>query len=83
MGDTKSALIVAMEAYFNEDARRIDHAHRVTEYAEQLLEWEEGDYPIVIGVAVLHDIGIHEAERKHGSASGRYQEKGVLPNKRK
>ena len=24
--------------------------------------------------AILHDIGIHEAERKHGSAGGKYQE---------
>ena len=28
----------------------------------------------MIAAAVLHDIGIHEAEKKYGSASGRYQE---------
>jgi HD superfamily phosphodiesterase len=35
----------------------------------------EGGNPLVVmGAAYLHDIGIHEAERKHGSPSGRYQE---------
>jgi len=29
---------------------------------------------VVIGAAVLHDIGIHEAERKYGRTSGKYQE---------
>jgi len=63
-----------MESYFGEDARRISHAHRVTAYAEQLLEKEEGDYPVVIGAAVLHDIGIPQAEKKHGSSGGKFQE---------
>ncbi len=74
MNDIKTALIKAMESYFNGDIKRINHAHKVTEYAEKLLEPEGGDYSIVIGAAVLHDIGIHEAERKHGSNSGKYQE---------
>jgi len=29
---------------------------------------------IVCAAAILHDIGIHEAERKHGSSAGRFQE---------
>ena len=29
---------------------------------------------MVRAAAILHDIGIHEAERKHGSSSGRLQE---------
>ncbi|HUT36962.1 MAG TPA: HD domain-containing protein [Planctomycetota bacterium] len=29
---------------------------------------------IVVAAALLHDIGIQEAERKHGSAAGRFQE---------
>jgi len=74
MDDTKVALIQAMESYFNGDTKRIDHAHKVTDYAEKLLEGECGDYSIVMGAAVLHDIGIHEAERKHGSNSGKFQE---------
>jgi putative nucleotidyltransferase with HDIG domain len=71
---TKEALLKAMEAYFNGDARRINHAIRVTQYAEELLKSEAGDYPVVIGAAVLHDIGIHQAEKKYGSTSGKYHE---------
>jgi len=74
MSATKDALLGAMESYFGGDTKRINHARRVTAYAEQLLEREGGDYPVVIGAGVLHDIGIHEAERKHGSPGGRFQE---------
>lgn len=74
MDATKTALIRAMEAYFQRDAKRINHAHRVTEYAEELLKPEGGAYLIVIGAAVLHDIGIHQAQKKHGSTIGKYQE---------
>lgn len=76
MNDTniKEALIRAMENYFGEDTRRINHAHRVTAYAERLLGSEKGDYPIVMGAAVLHDIGIHQAEKKYGSPGGKFQE---------
>jgi len=74
MNATGEALIKAMEAYFNGDTKRINHARKVTEYAEELLEGEEGDYSIVIGASVLHDIGIHQAEKKYGSTGGKYQE---------
>ena len=74
MDDIKVALVKAMESYFDGDTKRIDHAHKVTEYAEKLLEHEDGDYSIVIGAAVLHDIGMHESQRKHGSTIGKYQE---------
>ena len=70
----KGTLIREMENYFGEDAKRINHAHKVTAYAERLMEREGGDYPVVIGAAVLHDIGIHQAEQKYGSSSGKYQE---------
>jgi len=74
MEPIKEALLKAMEAYFQGDSKRINHAHRVTGYAEELLKGENGDYPVVIGASVLHDIGIHQAEKKYGSASGHYQE---------
>ncbi|OGO30533.1 MAG: hypothetical protein A2Z29_11175 [Chloroflexi bacterium RBG_16_56_11] len=70
----KDDLLRTMEDYFGDDSRRINHARRVTAYAERLLEVEGGDYPIVVGAGVLHDIGIHEAERKHHSSGGKYQE---------
>ncbi|HEY83140.1 MAG TPA: HD domain-containing protein [Dehalococcoidia bacterium] len=75
----KAVLLRAMEDYFKGDLKRINHARRVTEYAEELLEREEGDRSIVIGAAVLHDIGIHQAEKKYGSTLGKYQEKEGPP----
>ncbi len=79
MPELKESLIAEMETYFGDDARRIDHAHRVTGYAEELLRREGGDYPVVISAAVLHDIGIPEAERKYGSAAGHHQEREGPP----
>lgn len=74
MNEMKAALLAAMEAYFDSDTKRINHARNVTEYAERLWQKEGGDYQIVVGAAVLHDIGIHQAEKKYGSSSGKYQE---------
>ncbi len=79
MDGTRAALMRAMEAYFKGDAKRINHARRVTEYAEELLKREGGDYLTVIGASVLHDIGIHQAQKKYGSTIGRYQEKEGPP----
>lgn len=79
MDATREALIREMEAYFGGDTKRINHAHKVTEYAEELLKREGGDYSIVIGASVLHDIGIHEAQKKYGSTTGKYQEKEGPP----
>ncbi len=79
----KEALVREMKAYFGDDARRIDHAGRVTAYAERLLEQETGDYSIVIGAAVLHDIGIPQSEKKYGNAAAKHQEKEGPPVARK
>ncbi len=79
MNAIKEALMRAMEAYFKGDAKRINHAHGVTEYAEELLKREGGDYLIVIGASVLHDIGIHQADKKYGSTIGKYQEQEGPP----
>jgi hypothetical protein len=68
------AVAAAMVAYFGSDAKRIDHARRVTGYAEQLCRTEGGEPRVVIAAALLHDIGIHEAERKYRSTAGKYQE---------
>jgi len=64
----------AMEDYFGADQRRIDHALQVSMYAEELLSYIDADPVVVLAAAYLHDIGIHEAERKHGSNSGKWQE---------
>jgi len=69
-------LIDEMKAVFGEDERRIGHALRVLEHADSILKSEQREVSglVVRAAAILHDIGIHEAERKHGSSSGRLQE---------
>jgi len=70
----KDALVKEMKQTFGEDRKRIDHALEVLGYAESLLAEEGGDPLVVTATAILHDIGIHEAEKKHGSAAGKWQE---------
>ena len=71
----RQALLKELESYFGEDRRRIDHAKKVLRYAEELLKNESGDWHVVVPASILHDVGIKAAERKHGSAAGRLQEK--------
>ncbi|MBN2713878.1 MAG: HD domain-containing protein [Planctomycetes bacterium] len=63
-----------MKGIFGEDTRRINHALNVLSNAEAINSKENGDEITVITAAILHDIGIQEAERKHGSSAGNYQE---------
>ncbi|MEW6203564.1 MAG: HD domain-containing protein [bacterium] len=63
-----------MRLVFGGDERRIKHALRVAGFAEELLKGEQADPYVVMAAAYLHDIGIHEAERKYGSSAGKYQE---------
>ena len=67
-------LIEEMKKVFGEDTKRIDHALTVLDYAQQIQAVQGGDPFIVRAAAILHDIGIHEAERKYGSAAGKFQE---------
>ncbi|MEJ2470312.1 MAG: HD domain-containing protein [Desulfuromonadales bacterium] len=68
------AVRTAMERYFGADRRRIDHALQVSCYAEELLAYVDADPVVTLAAAYLHDIGIHEAERKHKSSAGNWQE---------
>jgi hypothetical protein len=70
----RDGLIGEMKKVFGEDGQRIDHALVVLDYAEQIQAAQGGDPLIVRAAAILHDIGIHEAQRKHGSSAGMYQE---------
>jgi putative nucleotidyltransferase with HDIG domain len=70
----RDKLIGRMKNVFGEDQKRIEHALAVLDYAEQIQNVEGGDPLIVRAAAILHDIGIHEAERKYGSSAGNYQE---------
>ncbi len=76
----KDRVAIEMKRYFGKDFRRINHARRVAHYAEQILKAQGGgDAAVVLSAAYLHDIGIHEAERKYGSTEGRYQEEEGRP----
>ena len=71
----KDRLVKELEEYFQDDSKRINHAKRVMNFAEQLLEKEKADWLIVIAASILHDVGIKAAEQKYGSSAGCYQEK--------
>jgi len=70
----KDRVAIEMKRYFGRDFKRIGHAMRVARYAEEIGKAEEGQLAVILTAAYLHDIGIPEAERKHGSAAARYQE---------
>jgi putative nucleotidyltransferase with HDIG domain len=64
-----------MKRYFGPDMKRVNHALKVAQYAEEILKIEGGHPLVVLGAAYLHDIGIKQAEEKYGSASVEDQEK--------
>jgi putative nucleotidyltransferase with HDIG domain len=67
-------LIEEMKNIFGKDQKRINHALEVLKYAEQILAEEKADPLVVKAAAILHDIGSHAAEKKHGSAEAKFQE---------
>ncbi|NOZ84958.1 MAG: HD domain-containing protein [Deltaproteobacteria bacterium] len=68
-------LIMGMKKVFGKDQKRIDHAFAVLSHAKEIIKAEkDADPKIVMAAAILHDIGIHEAEAKHGSSAPNYQE---------
>lgn len=78
----REEVIEAMKQVFKDDDRSINHVLDVLNYAEAIMAGEhvEGEMRrIVTDAAVLHDIGIKEAERKYGSSAGPYQEKEGPP----
>jgi HD superfamily phosphodiesterase len=70
----KEILIKKMKEVFGADTRRINHALSVLDFAEQIHSKEGGDLQVVEAAAILHDIGIQQAEHKYGSSAGKYQE---------
>lgn len=71
---TTGKLIEVMKDYFGDDTKRINHALKVLGFARKIQKEEGGKKDLVEAAAVLHDIGIPEAERKYNSAAGNYQE---------
>lgn len=72
-----AALLCAMVAYDRGDARRIHHFLKVHDLAACIGRMEglgEEAQLVLEAAAIVHDIGIHEAERLHGSSAGHWQE---------
>ena len=66
-----------MIEYFGNDAKRINHAIKVYGFAKAIAEAEHipsGKKLLLEYAAILHDIGIKNAEEKYHSSAGRYQE---------
>jgi HD superfamily phosphodiesterase len=70
----KDRVAIEMKRYFKNDFKRIGHASRVARYAERIGKKEKGMLAVILTAAYLHDIGIHEAEKKHGSTAAEFQE---------
>jgi HD superfamily phosphohydrolase YqeK len=47
---------------------------RVARYAEKIGKLEGGNLSVILCAAYLHDIGIHDAEKKYNSVAAKYQE---------
>ena len=75
----KDRIAIEMKKYFKTDFKRIGHASRVARYAERIGKNERGNMAVIFAAAYLHDIGIHEAERKYNSTAPKYQEKEGPP----
>ncbi|MDX9802204.1 MAG: HD domain-containing protein [Spirochaetia bacterium] len=70
-------VIADMILYFGNDVKRINHALKVYGFALAISGSEEvtGDELEIIALtALLHDIGVKEAERKYSSSAWNYQE---------
>lgn len=70
-------VINSMIEYNRGDARRIQHAMKVYEFAALMGRMEgisEKEQQVLEIAAVLHDIGIHICEQKYGNCDGRNQE---------
>ena len=71
----KDRVAIEMKRYFKTDFKRISHAIRVARYAEKIGKVESPEsLAVILSAAYLHDIGIHEAEKKHNSTAPKYQE---------
>lgn len=72
-----SEVVSAMIGYDAGDPRRIQHALKVFAFAGAIGAAENLAGPeleVLETAALLHDIGIHESERKYGTSAGNYQE---------
>jgi len=73
----KEKYIEELKRHFGVDERRIKHALKVLNIAEEIMQGEKVDaftQQVVTITAILHDIGIKAAEQKYNSSAGCYQE---------
>ncbi len=75
----KDKIAVAVKKYFSADFKRIGHAANVAYHAEKIGREKNADMAVVMAAAYLHDIGIHEAEKKYGDSYMKYHEKEGVP----
>ena len=75
----KDRIAIEMKRYFKSDFKRIGHATRVARYAERIGKNERGNLAVILAAAYLHDIGIHESEKKYNSTAAKYQEQEGPP----
>ena len=72
-----SQLTTAMITLYSGDPKRIQHFMKVYAFAKCIAEGEEigmKQREIIEAAALVHDIGIHTAEKKYRSCAGEYQE---------
>lgn len=73
-----SAVCQAMIDYYSGDPKRIQHFMKVHAFAKLIAEKEnlsENEVFVIEIAALVHDIGIKNAEIKYHSSMGKYQEK--------
>src|SRR5574344_1293828 len=70
-------IIEEMKDVFKEIPFGIEHTLKVLQNAEDIMKGEniEKEKELITIVAILHDIGAVEAQKKYGSIDGVYQEK--------
>ena len=76
--DKTQHVLNMMIDYNAPDLKRINHALKVYGFAKYIASGEklsEFENQIIESSAILHDIGIHEAEKRFNSSAGIYQEK--------
>jgi len=68
------ALTTEMEAVFSEIPYMVEHTMTVLGYAREIMAEEGGQPLVVLGSALMHDVGIPRAREIHGSSRGEFQE---------
>lgn len=74
----KEKIIIEMKEVFKEIPFGIEHTLKVLKNAEDIMKGEnigEEEKEFISIIAILHDIGAVEAQKKYGSIDGVYQEK--------